>query len=220
MAGFIYIMSNPAFPDLLKIGKSKKDPTTDRVSELNQTGVPEPFKVEYYAFVEDEDYLEQAVHRYFDAQRPNKSREFFTVDCGEAIVIIRQLSEPNSKIKLEEVFYIEPEELERLKREYEEQERKKEERYRAWEEAMQKEGEKQKAERKREANEFYKELRHNRWVTYAFYGVLIGFLVIIIDDTTPISVYWENILWNTYFISMIIWAVRIWVRNKNDEADE
>ena len=52
-------MSNPAFPDLIKIGKSKKDPTTDRVSELNQTGVPEPFKVEYYAFVEDEDYLEQ-----------------------------------------------------------------------------------------------------------------------------------------------------------------
>ena len=62
MAGFIYIMSNPAFPDLIKIGKSKKDPTTDRVSELNQTGVPEPFKVEYYAFVEDEDYLEQRVH--------------------------------------------------------------------------------------------------------------------------------------------------------------
>jgi hypothetical protein len=32
MAGFVYIMSNPAFPNLLKIGKSKKDPTTDRVN--------------------------------------------------------------------------------------------------------------------------------------------------------------------------------------------
>ena len=42
MAGFIYVMSNPAFPDLIKIGKSKKDPTTDRVSELNQTGVAIP----------------------------------------------------------------------------------------------------------------------------------------------------------------------------------
>ena len=42
MAGFIYVMSNPAFPDLIKIGKSKKDPTTDRVSELNQTGVASP----------------------------------------------------------------------------------------------------------------------------------------------------------------------------------
>ena len=56
MAGFIYIMSNSAFPNLLKIGKSTKDPTKDRVSELNQTGVPEPFKVEYYALVEDETY--------------------------------------------------------------------------------------------------------------------------------------------------------------------
>ena len=46
MAGFVYIMSNPAFPQLLKIGKSGKDPTGDRVKELNQTGVPEPFKVE------------------------------------------------------------------------------------------------------------------------------------------------------------------------------
>ena len=142
-------MSNPAFPDLIKIGKSKKDPTTDRVSELNQTGVPEPFKVEYYAFVEDEDYLEQEVHRYFDAERPNKSREFFTVDCAEAIVIIRQLSEPNSRIKLEEVFYIEPEELERLNREYEEQERIKEEEYQAYAEARQKEKEVERAKKKR-----------------------------------------------------------------------
>ena len=111
MAGFIYIMSNPAFPNLLKIGKSKKDPTTDRVNELNQTGVPEPFKVEYYAFVEDEDYLERAVHQKFASQRPNKNREFFSVDCVEAIDAIRQLSEVRAKIKYEEVCYVTPEEL-------------------------------------------------------------------------------------------------------------
>ena len=120
MAGFIYIMSNPAFPNLLKIGKSKKDPTTDRVNELNQTGVPEPFKVEYYAFVEDEDYLERVVHQKFASQRPNKNREFFSVDCVEAIDAIRQLSKPNSEIvfggsgseiKYEEVFNVAPEEL-------------------------------------------------------------------------------------------------------------
>ena len=95
MAGFIYIMSNSAFPNLLKIGKSKKDPTTDRVNKLNQTGVPEPFKVEYYAFVEDEDYLERAVHQMFASRRPNKNTEFFSIDCVEAIEVIRQLSEPS-----------------------------------------------------------------------------------------------------------------------------
>ena len=119
MAGFIYIMSNPSFPDRIKIGKSKKDPTTDRVSELNQTGVPEPFKVEYYAFVEDEDYLEQRVHSYFNTKRPNKNREFFSVGCAEAIDTIRSLSDPYSKIKYEEVFYVDPEELEKLRQQRE-----------------------------------------------------------------------------------------------------
>ena len=119
MAGFVYIMSNPAFPNLLKIGKSKKDPTTDRVNELNQTGVPEPFKVEYYAFVEDEDYLERVVHQKFASKRPNKNREFFSLDCVEAIDAIRQLSEVKAKIKYEEVYYVTPEEIERFRVEQE-----------------------------------------------------------------------------------------------------
>mgnify|MGYP001270521783 CR=1 FL=1 len=41
MAGFVYIMSNPLF-DRIKIGKSTKDPTKDRLNELNrETGIPE-----------------------------------------------------------------------------------------------------------------------------------------------------------------------------------
>ena len=75
MAGFIYIMSNPAY-SLIKIGKSAKDPTRDRASELYQTGVPEPMKVEYYALIEDENLLERLVHKRFAAERPNKNREF------------------------------------------------------------------------------------------------------------------------------------------------
>ena len=55
-------MSNPAFPDLLKIGQSSKDPTSDRIQELNTTGVPYPFQCEYYAFVEDHIWLEKAVY--------------------------------------------------------------------------------------------------------------------------------------------------------------
>ena len=103
MAGFIYIMSNPAFPTLLKIGKSKKNPTTDRVNELNQTGVPEPFKVEYYAFVEDEEYLERVVHKRFASQRPNKNREFFSVETHEVINVIRLLASQSSALKYEQV---------------------------------------------------------------------------------------------------------------------
>ncbi len=111
-------MSNPAFPNLIKIGKSKKDPTTDRVKGLNQTGVPEPFKVEYYAFVQDEDYLEKVLHHKFIEKRPNKNREFFELECVTAIDAVRKLLLDKAAIKYEEVFFVTKEqlELERRKR--------------------------------------------------------------------------------------------------------
>ena len=125
MAGFIYIMSNSAFPNLIKIGKSKKDPTIDRVHELNQTGVPEPFKVEYYAFVEDEDYIERAVHEELASQRPNKSREFFSVKVHDAIRTVRDLAKQQSALKYEQINtndvplqILKPQQLKRALRKY------------------------------------------------------------------------------------------------------
>ena len=112
MAGFVYIMSNPAFPDLIKIGMSKKDPTKDRVSELNQTGVPQPFKVEYYAYVEDESLLERLLHQKFEDERPNKNREFFNTNPAIAINALKELASIHSPIKYEEIYFLTPEELE------------------------------------------------------------------------------------------------------------
>jgi len=112
LAGFVYIMSNPAFPNLIKIGMSKKDPTKDRVSELNQTGVPQPFKVEYYAYVEDESLLERLLHQKFDDERPNKSREFFSTNSAIAINALKELASIHSPIKYEEIYILAPEELE------------------------------------------------------------------------------------------------------------
>jgi len=105
MAGFIYIMSNPAFPNLIKIGKSKKDPTTDRVNELNQTGVPEPFKVEYFAFVGNDDGLESYIHKKYSNKRPNKKREFFAVSIPNAINAIKEGAENYGGLKYEEIFH-------------------------------------------------------------------------------------------------------------------
>ena len=105
-------MSNPAFPDLIKIGMSKKDPTKDRVSELNQTGVPQPFKVEYYAYVEDESLLERLLHQKFEDERPNKNREFFSTSPAIAINALKKLASIHSPIKYEEIYFLTPEELE------------------------------------------------------------------------------------------------------------
>ena len=102
-------MSNPIFKDgRLKIGKSKSDPSSLRKDELYSTGVPEPFKIEYYAFVENYDAIEKKIHRIFHKERPNKSREFFIVSVPQAILKIRQ----NSIIKYEEVFFKSNEEIE------------------------------------------------------------------------------------------------------------
>lgn len=130
MAGFVYVMTNEAFPHLVKIGKSAKDPRQDRVNELNHTGVPQPFRVEYYAFVEDEGSIERWLHSYFDNHRINKAREFFQIGVAEAIVAVRDAANLRGGIKYEEVFYISQAELE-AKRRKDEEERKKLERFNA-----------------------------------------------------------------------------------------
>ena len=51
--------------------------TKYRVDELQTTGVPEPFKVEYYAFIDDPDALERTVHSLLSKTRHSANREFF-----------------------------------------------------------------------------------------------------------------------------------------------
>lgn len=99
MNGFIYVMSNPSYSGgLLKIGKSKSDPSSFRQEELYTTGVPQPFVIEYSALVEDYNAIEIRVHELLSAHRPNKSREFFNCSIEHAILTIQQIS----KIKFEE----------------------------------------------------------------------------------------------------------------------
>jgi len=122
MAGFVYIMSNPSFANgLIKIGKSDKDPEEYRKAELNSTGVPEPFKVEYSAYVQNHHELEDQIHRHFQDQRPNIHREFFTCPIMDAISAIRKIS--GDALKFEEIHYAEYEEYKRQQKEHERQEK-------------------------------------------------------------------------------------------------
>ncbi len=124
MNGFIYIMSNPAFKDgRLKIGISKSDPSSQRQAELYSTGVPEPFKLEYFAFIENYENVERVVHSRLDDKRPRNDREFFKVSVPEAIIVIRQ----TAKIKYQEIFYQSPEEIRKVEAEQENKRRREEE---------------------------------------------------------------------------------------------
>ena len=82
--GYVYVMSNPCMPGVLKIGKTTREPES-RAGELYQTGVPAPFKVEHSAFSPDCSELERTVHSALADRRVNVAREFFCVTVDDAV---------------------------------------------------------------------------------------------------------------------------------------
>ena len=82
--GFLYVLSNPGMPGLIKIGLTQDDPWS-RANALFSTGVPHPFLVERAFFVRDVIALEAAVHERLKDARVPSNREFFTISADEAI---------------------------------------------------------------------------------------------------------------------------------------
>ena len=82
-SGIVYVMGNPAIPDMVKIGKTKN--LTDRMRSLYSTGVPLPFRCVYAKQVEDMDYVEDKLHNAFASRRVNEKREFFRILEDELI---------------------------------------------------------------------------------------------------------------------------------------
>lgn len=89
--GFVYVLSNPSMPGLVKIGFTVKVPT-ERAIELSTTGVPMPYEVEFYCLVEDPAALEARVHEALSPKRQSSDREFFRVDPSEAVRAITGLA--------------------------------------------------------------------------------------------------------------------------------
>ena len=84
IAGYLYILSNPEMPGLLKIGLTTRL-VNERVVELNSaTGVPRPFKVEAYFESADPKSHEGSLHEQFAAYRV-PGREFFRMSLDEVI---------------------------------------------------------------------------------------------------------------------------------------
>lgn len=87
---------------LVKIGRSSKDPSGDRVRELSrETGVPAPFTVEYQALVENEFAEEAKLHKRFASSRLG-SKEFFREEVAAVIAEIRSTCE----IKYEDILRV------------------------------------------------------------------------------------------------------------------
>lgn len=91
--GHVYVLVNSSFPDLVKIGRTIKDPA-ERARELRLTGVPTPFVVAYSVLVSDCYSLESLIHEELAEFRLSNDREFFKVDPKIAINLLIERSRP------------------------------------------------------------------------------------------------------------------------------
>ena len=89
--GIIYILTNPAMPGIVKIGKTAREIET-RLSELYSTGVPVPFECVFAGKVSDIDKVEKAFHLAFAPYRINPKREFFHIEAEQAIAMLELMT--------------------------------------------------------------------------------------------------------------------------------
>ena len=66
MKGIIYLLTNPAMPGIVKIGKTTQEDVKVRMQQLYQTGVPLPFECVYAATVNNIDDFISAIVKLRD----------------------------------------------------------------------------------------------------------------------------------------------------------
>ena len=89
--GIIYVLTNPAMPGIVKIGKTAREIET-RLGELYTTGVPVPFECVFAGKVSDIDKVEKAFHLAFAPYRINPKREFFQIEAEQAIAMLELMT--------------------------------------------------------------------------------------------------------------------------------
>ena len=81
MSGYVYAVTNPSIPGLVKIGRTAN--LNRRMDSLFCSSVPHPFKCEAVQEVEDPNAVEATIHNYLSEYRVSSKREFFKVDVEQ-----------------------------------------------------------------------------------------------------------------------------------------
>ena len=88
---WVYVLSNPSQPGILKIGYTSNTPE-ERARQLsNATGVALPYEVEFAYSCWNGLELEKDIHERLNEYRLTKQREFFQIDLEEAKEIIEEV---------------------------------------------------------------------------------------------------------------------------------
>jgi T5orf172 domain len=95
--GYIYILTNESMPGVVKVGRTERQPET-RSKELHTTGVPQPFKLEYFVFVDDCQTAEQQIHSLLEGKglRTSSNREFFNAHLHDVIQAVELVTHATS----------------------------------------------------------------------------------------------------------------------------
>ncbi len=92
-AGYVYVIFNSgAFPDVYKIGLTRRLEPLERIDELGDASVPFWFDVHALVFSDNAPVLEAKLHERFATGRMNKvngRKEFFRANIGEIEAVIR-----------------------------------------------------------------------------------------------------------------------------------
>jgi len=87
----VYVLTNPAMPGLIKIGKTTQLEVDDRMKQLYSTGVPVPFDCAFACQVKDASEVEKSLHFAFGNHRVNPNREFFKIEPERVIAVLKLL---------------------------------------------------------------------------------------------------------------------------------
>ena len=87
----VYVLTNPAMPGLVKIGKTTQLEVEERMKQLYSTGVPIPFDCAFACKVKDASEVEKALHLAFGMTRLNPNREFFKLEPERVIAVLKLL---------------------------------------------------------------------------------------------------------------------------------
>ena len=87
----VYVLTNPAMPGLVKIGKTTQMEAEMRMKQLYGTGVPVPFDCAFACQVKDAHEVERALQLTFDNDRINPNREFFRIESERVVAVLKLL---------------------------------------------------------------------------------------------------------------------------------
>ena len=97
----VYVLTNPAMPGLVKIGKTTNSEIEVRMRQLYGTGVPVPFDCAFACQVKDAHEVERALHFAFGNIRINPNREFFKIEAERVISVLKLLKVDDVTIEFE-----------------------------------------------------------------------------------------------------------------------